>query len=310
MVKPFSKTLAEHQLLLERGKTTTLQVNVGRRCNLSCQHCHIEAGPKRPEIMDRGTMAEVVHCAQRINFHTADITGGAPELVPGIDVLLQELRPLVDTLILRTNLVLLLQEEYAPLLELCTRLQVEITASFPSTNANQTDAQRGKGVWQNSIEMLKKLNAIGYGMPETGLVLNLVANPAGAFMPVAQCQAEKKFRMDLARRWDIHFNHLFTFANVPLGRFHRWLEATGNLTGYMEKLAEGFNPATISGLMCRALISVSWDGFLYDCDFNQAAGLPYTGEKVHIAQLAELPEGAPIITDDHCYACTAGSGFT
>ncbi|MDR3630595.1 MAG: arsenosugar biosynthesis radical SAM protein ArsS [Desulfocapsaceae bacterium] len=310
MVKPFAKTLAEHQLHLQRGTTTTLQINVGRRCNLACRHCHVDAGAGRTEVMDRKTMNDIIHFAKQNDFQTADITGGAPELVPGIDFLLRELRPLVARLILRTNLVLLLQEEYAPLLELCKALEVEITASFPSTNAGQTDSQRGKGVWQDSIAMLKRLNAMGYGMPESPLVLNLVANPSGAFMPVAQCQAEKKIKTDLARRWNITFTHLFTFANVPLGRFRRWLESSGNFTQYMDRLAGGFNPSTIDGLMCRTLISVSWDGFLYDCDFNQAADLPSTGDKVHISAISSLSAGTSIITDDHCYACTAGSGFT
>ncbi len=310
MVMKFQKTLSGHQLLLQRGDTNTLQINVGRLCNLACRHCHVDAGPGRSEVMDRTTMSDVIDFAGRCRFQMADITGGAPELVPDLAYLLQELRPLVDKLILRTNLVLLLQNRYAPLLDLCKELGVAITASFPSTNANQADSQRGEGVWQDSIAMLNHLNAIGYGLPGSRLELNLVANPTGAFMPVAQCQAEKKFRTDLARKWGIQFTNLFTFANVPLGRFYRWLEQSGNLTHYMDRLAAGFNPATINGLMCRSLISISWDGTLYDCDFNQAADLPYTGEKIHVTSVADLPTGTPIATDDHCYACTAGAGFT
>jgi radical SAM/Cys-rich protein len=310
MMMKFQQNLSEHQLLLQRGNTSVLQINVGRLCNLSCRHCHVDAGPGRPEIMSRKTMSDVVDFAGRFRFQVADITGGAPELVPGLDNLLQELRPFVDKLILRTNLVLLLQEKYAPLLNLCKELQVAITASFPSINANQADSQRGQGVWRNSIEMLERLNAIGYGLPDGRLELNLVANPTGAFMPVEQCQAEKKFRTDLARKWGIQFTNLFTFANVPLGRFHRWLEETGNLTRYMDRLAAAFNPATVDGLMCRSLISISWDGTLYDCDFNQAADLPYSGVRIHISSVTSLPQGTPIVTDDHCYACTAGAGFT
>ena len=310
MVMKFKQTLANHQLLLQRGDTTTLQINVGRLCNLACRHCHVDAGPGRPEVMDRKTMSAVVDFALRYKFQVADITGGAPEMVPGLDFLLQELRPLVGTLILRTNLVLLLQERYAPLLALCRDLQVTITASFPSTNANQADSQRGKGVWQDSIAMLKRLNALGYGMPDSPLELNLVANPAGAFMPMEQCLAEQKFRTDLARRWGIHFTRLFTFANVPLGRFGRWLEQTGNLTPYMDRLTAAFNPETIPGLMCRSLISISWDGTLYDCDFNLAAGLPHTGERIHVTAATDLLRRTPIVTGDHCYACTAGAGFT
>ena len=310
MLTKFQKTLSEHKLQLLRGDTTTLQINVGRLCNLACRHCHVDAGPGRPEVMNRRTMSEVIDFAGRFSFQSADITGGAPELVPGLDSLLRELRPLVDRLILRTNLTLLLQERQAPLLDLCRELQVAITASFPSTNAHQADAQRGKGVWQDSIAMLKRLNAMGYGLPDSPLELNLVANPTGAFMPVAQCLAEQKFRTDLARKWGIRFTHLFTFANVPLGRFARWLEETGNLAPYMDRLAAGFNPETVGGLMCRSLISISWDGTLYDCDFNLAADLPFTGERVHVATVKDLPKGTPIVTADHCYACTAGAGFT
>jgi radical SAM/Cys-rich protein len=310
MVIKFQKILSEHQLQLVRGDTTTLQINVGRLCNLACRHCHVDAGPGRPEVMDSKTMSSVIDFAGRYRFQVADITGGAPELMPGLDSLLRGLRPLVDKLILRTNLILLLQERYAPLLALCRELQVTITASFPSTNANQADSQRGKGVWKDSITMLKRLNAMGYGLPGSLLELNLVANPAGAFMPVEQCRAEKKFRTDLARRWGIQFTNVFTFANVPLGRFARWLEETGNLDPYMDRLAAGFNPATVGGLMCRSLISISWDGTLYDCDFNLAADLPYTGERVHITTVTDLPTGTPIATADHCFACTAGAGFT
>ncbi len=310
MVENFQEKLLEHKLLLHRNKTGILQVNVGSLCNLACRHCHVDAGPGRREIMRKATMSDVIDFAKRLRFETADITGGAPELIPDLDYLLYGLRPLVDRLILRTNLVLLLQERYAAILSLCKDLKVVLTASFPSTNANQADSQRGRGVWQESIEMLKRLNTMGYGLPDSGLELNLVANPTGAFMPVEQCRAEKKFRMDLARRWDIQFSHLFTFANIPLGRFHTWLEKTGNLSQYMEKLSSGFNPATVEGLMCRSLISVSWNGTLYDCDFNQAADLPYTGQKVNITTVTELPQGIPIEVGDHCYACTAGAGFT
>ncbi len=310
MMTKFQNTLSEHKLQLLRGDTTTLQINVGRLCNLACRHCHVDAGPGRTEVMDRKTMSEVIDFAGRYRFQAADITGGAPELAPGLEYLLRELRPLVDKLILRTNLILLLREKYAPLLALCRELRVAITASFPSTNANQADAQRGKGVWQDSLEMLKRLNAMGYGLPDSRLELNLVANPTGAFMPVAQCLAEQKFRADLARRRGIQFTNLFTFANVPLGRFARWLEETGNLAPYRDRLAAGFNPATVASLMCRSLINIRWDGVLYDCDFNLAADLPFTGERVHVTTVTDLPAGTPIATADHCYACTAGPGFT
>lgn len=306
----FQKALADNGLQLLRGQTRTLQVNVGRLCNLACRHCHVEAGPGRAEVMDRQTMDAVIRFARSHKFSIIDITGGAPELVPDIAYLVDQLAPLAPTLMLRTNLVTLLSEEKRGLLNLCCRLRVALVGSFPSVNRGQADAQRGEGIWEQSITMLQRLNTLGYGRTGTGLELYLVSNPSGAFMPVDQCAAEKKFKADMARKWGIEFTGLFTFANVPLGRFRKWLERSGNLEGYLEKLAASFNPATVEGLMCRSLINISWDGYLYDCDFNMAAGIPCTGTPLHVSW-AELPEeGGPIMTDDYCFACTAGAGFT
>lgn len=310
MVKPFHKNLADHGLILQRGKTDTLQINVGRLCNLSCRHCHMEAGPGRSEVMDRETMEQVIRYAENHSFLTADITGGAPELVPDIELLITGLDAEVERIIMRTNLVLLLDERYRNLFELCRLRKVCLIASFPSTNEKQADAQRGAGTWQKSLQMLRRLNAVGYGMPGSDLPLFLVSNPAGAFLPADQCAAEKKFKSDLARKWDLHFTGLYTLANVPLGRFRNWLETSGNLEEYHAKLAAAFNPATLTGLMCRSQISVSWDGFLYDCDFNLAAGLPFSGNRIHISEMGASPEKEPIMTDNYCYACTAGAGFT
>lgn len=308
MLNSFQKILAENGLTLTRGKTSTLQVNVGRLCNLACRHCHVDGGPGRGEVMSRETMDGVIGFARAHDFSVIDITGGAPEMVTGIEYLLEELAPLAKTVMMRTNLVALFEHEV--LLQLCRRLKVALVASFPSVNQGQADAQRGQGVWDKSITMLRKLNGLGYGKEGSGLDLHLVSNPAGAFMPVDQCTAEKKFKADLARKWGIEFTSLFTFANVPLGRFRQWLEASGNLERYMEKLAANFNPATIDGLMCRSLISVSWDGFLYDCDFNMAAGLPCSDRQQHVSGAALPREGDPVMTDDYCFACTAGAGFT
>lgn len=306
----FQQTLAAHALHLTRGPATTLQINVGRLCNLACRHCHLDAGPGRREVMSPATMDEVVSLARRHPFRVIDITGGAPELVPGIAPFLARLAPLAPRIMLRTNLLLLLADENRDLLTVCREQKIVLVASFPSTNKGQTEAQRGRGVWDSSILALRELNGLGYGKAGTGLELYLVSNPAGAFLPVDQCTAERKFRADLARKWGLAISGLFTFANVPLGRFRTWLQDSGNYDAYMAKLVEGFNPATIDGLMCRNMISVSWDGFLYDCDFNLAAGLPYSGEPVHVSTLADLPEGLPVMTDDYCFACTAGSGFT
>ncbi len=204
----------------------------------------------------------------------------------------------------------MLDDRFREFFELCRARKICLIASFPSTNEKQADAQRGAGTWQKSVEMLHRLNASGYGMPGSDLQLFLVSNPAGAFLPVDQCAAEKKFRSDLARKWGLHFTGLYTLANMPLGRFRNWLDASGNLEGYLAKLAAAFNPATLPGLMCRSQISVSWDGFLYDCDFNLAADLPLGGNRVHISELDALPDDSAIMTDFYCYACTAGAGFT
>lgn len=309
-VTNFAKTLAEHNLQLLREKTHTLQVNIGPICNLACKHCHVNGGPAKKEFMTKETMTQVIEFAKRNPFNTADITGGAPELVPEIDHLISGLHENVKTLIFRSNLTLLLQEQYQDLFQLLLDKKVTLVASFPSTNKNQADSQRGHGVWQSSIDALKTLNQVGYGIPGTGLELNLVANPAGAFMPVDQCRAEQKFKIDLARKWDIQFTNLYTFANIPLGRFRTWLEKSNNFNSYMTKLAGNFNPETVEGLMCRSLISVSWEGYLFDCDFNLAARLYHRGEKLHITSVEKLDTGTTIITDDHCYGCTAGAGFT
>ena len=310
-IEPFGEVLMRHRLQLTRDRTTALQVNVGLNCDLACRHCHLEAGPGRQEMMSRATMDAVIDCAARFDFAGIDLTGGAPELVVEIDHLVRGLAALTPRLVVRTNLVALNEGRGAELCKLYRDLKVVVVASLPATNASQTEAQRGGGVWEKSICALKKLNALGFGMEGSGLELDLVSNPAGAFLPAPQQQAEKKFRHDLARKHGISFNGLYTFANVPLGRFRTFLERSGNLDGYLEKLASGFNPCTVGGLMCRSQLSVDWLGRLHDCDFNLAAGLAHGGEAKLISELRELPAlGTPIPVGDHCYACTVGSGFT
>lgn len=307
----FRETLARHGLALARDLTTALQVNVGLACDLACRHCHLEAGPQRVEAMPRPVMEAVVDCARRFRFASVDVTGGAPELVPGLDFLLRSLAPLTSRLMVRTNLVALNRGEGRALCELYRDLNVVLVASLPASNASQTEAQRGAGVWEESIAVLKRLNALGYGVPGSPLELDLVSNPSGAFLPPSQQQAEKKFRADLARRHGISFNDLYTFANVPLGRFRSFLERSGNLEGYLSQLAAGFNPCAVAGLMCRNQLSVDWEGRLYDCDFHLAQGLFHRGEERHISSLTELPPpGTPIPAADHCFACTVGAGFT
>lgn len=314
-VIPFADRLDRHGLVLRRDQTNTLQVNIGLLCNQSCRHCHVEAGPTRStEVMTRETMAQVVAFAERGHFAVIDITGGAPEMNLELGGFIEKLAPLAEKIMLRSNLTALAAMAVAErqrLLEVCRHHRLTIVSSFPSTNAGQTDAQRGRGVWETSLAMLRQLNRMGYGSRESGLELNLVANPVGAFLPVSQCQAEKKFKQDLARQWGIVFSHLFTFANMPLGRFLGWLQSSGNYESYMRKLVAGFNPDTICSLMCRSLLTVSWEGYLFDCDFNLACGLGLGGRRLHVAELgAPPPAGEIIATGEHCYACTAGAGFT
>ena len=310
-LETFKNNLANQGLDLTRAECTTLQVNVGLLCNQTCRHCHLEAGPSRREIMNEETVAEVIKLAGRFRFQAIDITGGAPEMNPHIERLVSKLAPLTNNLILRSNLTAIAAEKQRGLLELLAAQKVTIVASMPSLNEAQAEAQRGENTFATSIRTLKKLNALGYGRPDSGLQLNLVSNPTGAFLPSSQEQVEKRFRQILAGKWDISFNNLYVFANVPLGRFLTWLEGSGNLESYILRLAAHFNHCTLDGLMCRSLISVSWDGYLFDCDFNQSLQLCLGGRKIHISELRELPgPGATIAVSEHCYTCTAGSGFT
>jgi radical SAM/Cys-rich protein len=309
-VVAFNATLAEHNLKLVRNKTHTLQINLGLLCNQTCQHCHLNAGPGRKENMDLGTLNAVVSYAARGGFETIDITGGAPELNPHFPKLIEKISPHAKRIMLRSNLSAL-NTRLNNLRDLLTSRRVVIVASFPSVNLKQTDSQRGEGVFQESIAVLKKLNDLGYGSNGAGLELNLVSNPTGAFLPPSQEQTEKRYHQILENRWGIRFNKLHNFANVPLGRFRQWLVRSNNLEKYIQKLYSSFNPCAVEGLMCRTLVSVSWDAYLYDCDFNLARGLFMGGRKIHISEMDGPPRpGDAIATADHCYTCTAGSGFT
>lgn len=307
---PFKSMLAKHDLALVRRTTATLQINVGLLCNQTCRHCHLNAGPDRKENMGEQTLKAVVAYAQRCRFETIDITGGAPELYPLLPELIQQISPLTPRIMLRSNLSAL-NEQMHRLMKVLISHRVVIVASFPSLNLSQTDALRGEGIFEESINVLKALNDMGYGQDGSNLELNLVSNPTGAFMPPSQEQTEKRYHQILEQKWGLTFNHLFNFANVPLGRFKQWLLQTGNYESYLQKLVANFNPCAIEGLMCRNQVSVSWDGYLYDCDFNLARGLYICGKKIHVTEMSGVPEpGTPIVTADHCYTCAAGSGFT
>lgn len=310
-VETFASTLSRHGLKLERGDTTTLQINIGLMCNQTCKHCHLDAGPTRSEIMTEETFRAVVAFAERNRFDSIDITGGATELHPGLISMLERLAPLTNRIMVRSNLSALEEGNPDRFIGAFKAHRVVVMASFPSFDAAQLEAQRGQGIFLRSIDALRRLNNAGYGMGDTALELDLVSNPTGAFLPLSQGQAEDRFRSQLKRKWGISFNHLYTFANVPLGRFRHWLEATDNLEQYLEKLRSSFNPCVVKGLMCRNLMSVAWDGFVYDCDFNLAKGLHLGSKKARISEMDGPPgPGAAIAVADHCYTCTAGSGFT
>lgn len=309
-IVPFKSMLAKYELRLVRSTTTTLQINLGYLCNQTCRHCHLNAGPNRKENMEEQTLKEVLAYARRNRFDIIDITGGAPELNPLLRDLIENVAPMTPRVMLRSNLSAL-NQNLNRLMNVLTSHRVVIVASFPSLNLSQMDAQRGEGIFKESIAVLKALNAHGYGRHGSGLELNLVSNPTGAFLPPSQEQIETRYHHIMDQKWGLSFNRLFNFANVPLGRFKQWLIRTGNYENYLKKLVDSFNPCAIEGLMCRNQISVSWDGYLYDCDFNMAKGIYMSGKKIHVSEMPGPPSSdSSIITADHCYTCATGSGFT
>ncbi|MEG2931952.1 MAG: arsenosugar biosynthesis radical SAM protein ArsS [Gordonibacter sp.] len=286
-----------------------LQVNVGSLCNLACRHCHMEAGPHRTEVMSRETLQSCLDVCTGGGFKTLDITGGAPEMNPHFEWFVREAAARGIDTIVRSNLVVMLEKPYAHLPEVLAEQGVTLVASLPHYTAKPVEKQRGAEVFDGTIRMLQKLNALGYGKGE-GLVLNLVFNPSGAFLPPEQEALEKEYRQKLADDFGISFDSLFVIANNPLGRFGNLLHKTGNLERYMSKLVEAFNAETVAHMMCRSQLSVGWDGAVYDCDFNQAAGLPCK-DGLTIADYANDPDRElqrDIVFGNHCYACCAGAG--
>lgn len=294
---------------LTNKQLDTLQINVGRLCNLSCRHCHMDAGPTCSEIMERSTLEQCLQVCQSRGFKTIDITGGAPEMNPSFEWFVTRAVECGLEVMVRSNLVIMLDEKYAHLPELLANLNVTVVASLPHYLPKPTEKQRGADVFSGVIGMLQKFNSLGYGAG-TGRVLNLVHNPSGAFLPPDQVALEKEYRNKLSEDYGIAFDNLFVIANNPLGRFGNLLHETGNLERYMGKLVGAFNPATVPNMMCRSQLSVGWDGSLYDCDFNQAAGLPCENNLTiaDYAQDESLPLQRKITFGNHCYACCAGAG--
>lgn len=289
-----------------------LQVNIGYMCNQVCKHCHVDAGPDRQEIMTRETMQQCLDVLSATKIKTLDITGGAPEMNPDFRWFVTAAHTLgVREIIVRSNLTIITANpKYHTLPKFFQDNNVRICSSLPFYNAGKTDRQRGEGVFEKSIEALSMLNAVGYGKPNTGLILDLVYNPVGAFLPGNQDQLQRDFKKELKDHFNIDFNNLFTITNIPISRFLDFLIESGNYEDYMEKLVTAFNPSAVGGVMCRNTISVDWQGYLYDCDFNQMLGLKTTqsaGQHISTFDIHKL-EDREIVIGQHCFACTAGAG--
>lgn len=288
------------------------QVNVGYMCNQVCKHCHVDAGPDRKEIMTRETMQMCLDVMSRTNIHTLDLTGGAPEMNPDFRWFVEQANKIgVQEIIVRSNLTIILANpKYYDLPQFFKENGARVVSSLPFYQPEKTDRQRGEGVFAKSIEALKMLNEVGYGREGSGLYLDLVYNPAGAFLPGDQSQLEKDFKRELHTHYDINFNNLYTITNLPISRFLDFLIKTENYEEYMEKLVNSFNPAAVKGVMCRNTISIDYDGFMHDCDFNQMLGLKVdkdVGQHISEFNLEEL-EDRDIAISQHCYGCTAGAG--
>ncbi len=311
-VKPFGNSLADSGLgPLAADRIDVFQINVGRLCNQTCRHCHVDAGPDRTdEMMSRETFELCLRAIRHIGQPKVDITGGAPEFNPNFRWFVEQVRALGCHAIDRCNLTVLTIGSQRGLAEFLAGHQVEIIASLPYFLESRTDAQRGGGVFEKSIRALRMLNALGYGVPGTGLELNLVYNPTGAFLPPDQGAVEADFRRELRARHGIEFNSLYTMTNMPISRYLEFLIRSGNYQQYMEKLVNAFNPAAVSELMCRSMISVGWDGRLFDCDFNQMLDLEIGfGAPRHLSEFdPDRLAVRRIVSNQHCYGCTAGSG--
>lgn len=286
------------------------QVNVGKMCNQVCKHCHVDAGPDRKEIMTRETMQQCLDAIKGTSIEVVDLTGGAPEMNPDFRWFVEELTALGKQVLVRCNLTIIVaNKKYNDLPEFFKKHKVEVVSSLPYFSARRTDAQRGEGVFEQSIRALKMLNAVGYGRADSDLKLNLVYNPTGAFLPGDQDQLQSEFKNKLKEGWDIEFNELYAITNLPVSRFLEYLVASENYADYMTELSNAFNPSAALGVMCRNTISVSWDGFLYDCDFNQMLDLKVANAPTHIKEFdIQKLNKRPIILNQHCYGCTAGAG--
>ncbi|WP_452229730.1 MULTISPECIES: arsenosugar biosynthesis radical SAM (seleno)protein ArsS [unclassified Lacinutrix] len=308
----FAKKIKEtNQFPLRAKKLEILQINVGYMCNQVCTHCHVDAGPDRKEIMTADTMKQCLEVIKTTGAHTLDLTGGAPEMNPNFKWFVEEASKAgIKDFIVRSNLTIIrANKKYYDLPEFFKKHNVHVVSSMPHWTKGKTDKQRGEGVFSQSIQALQQLNAVGYGMPDSDLKLDLVYNPSGAFLPGDQAALESDFKKALDQDFGIQFHNLFAITNLPISRFLDYLIASENYEDYMYSLVEAYNPSAVANVMCTNTISVSWDGYLYDCDFNQMLELPVNSTSKHISDFnEELLEGRDIIISQHCYGCTAGAG--
>ena len=308
----FDRHLSAHRCALRRIQPRVLQINVGKLCNLTCMHCHVNAGPGRKEIVSRETLDRILAWQERAQLPIVDLTGGAPEMIPDFRYLVQRLRsmPWVEKIIDRCNLTILLAPGYEDLAGFLAAHRIEIIASMPCYSPENVNAQRGDGVFDASIAALQKLNTLGYGI-DPALPLHLVFNPNGARLPGPQVDLEVDYKRELRTHFGIEFHSLYTITNLPVARFASWLRHNGKYEEYLQLLIESFNPATVAGLMCRDTLNVSWQGEVFDCDFNQMLKLPLSGHAAfrHLWDLdPALLANEPIATGPHCFGCTAGAG--
>lgn len=307
----FLTVLQQNELNLDRRPVTTVQINNGRVCNLACLHCHVEAGPKRKEAMNRETTERIVELLkQSPSVETLDITGGAPEMNPHFRWMVEEASKLGLHIIDRCNLTILEEPGYEDLAHFLKEHRVEVVASLPCYTKENVDKQRGRGTFDGSIEALLRLNRLGYGRDGSDLLLNLVYNPVGASLPGSQASLERDYKRRLREDFGIEFHHLFTITNMPIKRFRRQLKRWKKLESYQELLEENFNAAAAEQVMCRDLVSIGWEGGIYDCDFNQMLELPISNAALTIWDIEGFSELSrrPIAFGDHCFGCTAGSG--
>jgi len=310
--EPFEDKLKQIGLFpLKPTNIEIFQINVGKMCNQVCKHCHVDAGPDRKEIMTQETMQLCLDILKNTPIKTVDLTGGAPEMNPNFRWFVKEIKALGKHIIDRCNLTIInANPKYNDLPEFFKAHKVEVVSSLPYYSAGKTDSQRGDGVFESSIKALQQLNKVGYGQEGSGLILNLVFNPSGAFLPADQQMLKQQFKTQLFNKYQIQFNDLFAITNLPVSRFLDYLVSSGNYDAYMEKLVNAFNPSAAQGVMCRNTISVGWDGFLYDCDFNQMLDLNIkNGPAAHLSNFnLEQLKNRSIIINQHCYGCTAGAG--